>query len=260
MPRQPNNSYVNSAEYKEKMSREISKHLAGMEQKYGNIKTTLSFEELLSKQKRKRYGDGVGRPQNAFVIYRKDVQARFNSEGKKLDLASMSRAASALWANEAADTKKLFSELADISATIHEAIFPDYEFHPKNKAKKASKRRHERNIACRSPVPSNPPVVYDNVVNVVTPEFPAQGRNTTNDHVLPTHNAYYYQVLPTTNYQVLPTGFDENFGAVSLGENQWAADNLYYYVTDNSYGITHVGESWYTYFNPTNYEEYDTGF
>jgi hypothetical protein len=55
------------------------------------LKTTLSFEKLLSKQKRKRCGDGVGRPQNAFVLYRKDVQARFNSEGnlRQLRLCSI---------------------------------------------------------------------------------------------------------------------------------------------------------------------------
>jgi hypothetical protein len=212
MPRQPSKNYLNSTEFDEKMGREISKHVADLEKKYGTVETTLSFEQLLSKKKRKRYGKGVARPQNAFIIYRKEIQARFKSEGKRLSLAQVSAATSKLWTDETADMKQLFLELGEVSAAIHKEIFPAYRFCSKNQkrnVKKASKRK----TACRgsddpSPVLSNPPVVF---TKIVTPEFfnDAHRRNTTND----------------ASCHVLPTGSDENifdiFGTVSLGgENQ----------------------------------------
>ncbi|CAG8570029.1 7459_t:CDS:1 [Paraglomus occultum] len=134
-----NSNYIDSPDFQIVQSRAIRQEVKKLKRKYGVLLTTLSLEELLAGSKKKRGDKGIGREQNAFILYRKDLQAKLKIEGQKLTNAEISRIASAKWRKESNTIKNFFTVLAQSATRIHRKLFPGYRFHP-NASRKANKK------------------------------------------------------------------------------------------------------------------------
>ncbi|RGB25237.1 hypothetical protein C1646_724306 [Rhizophagus diaphanus] len=96
--------------------------------------TTLSLYDLLTPLENHRTSK-IPRPQNSFVIYRRNLQAKMalsqaaNSSFDRLD--KISKVAGNKWKNETKEIKELFAFLADCAKKVHNCIFPGYVYNPK---------------------------------------------------------------------------------------------------------------------------------
>ncbi|GES74932.1 high mobility group box domain-containing protein [Rhizophagus clarus] len=99
--------------------------------------TTLSLYDLLTPLENHRTSK-VPRPQNSFVIYRRNLQAKMalshttNSSFDRLD--KISKVAGKKWKNETKEIKELFAFLADCAKKVHNCIFPGYVYSPRRYA------------------------------------------------------------------------------------------------------------------------------
>jgi hypothetical protein len=99
--------------------------------------TTLSLYDLLTPLENHRTSK-IPRPQNSFVIYRRNLQAKMalsqtaNSSFDRLD--KISKVAGDKWKNETKEIKELFAFLADCAKKVHGCIFPGYVYNPKRYA------------------------------------------------------------------------------------------------------------------------------
>jgi hypothetical protein len=92
--------------------------------KYGDIKTILNLQELLSPSNATR-SKNIPRPQNPWVLYRKNI-----SRGLNVSVGETSGIASCLW-NEISEREKQFwFKLSHITKEIHSIEFPNYKYSP----------------------------------------------------------------------------------------------------------------------------------
>ncbi|PKC15248.1 hypothetical protein RhiirA5_260177, partial [Rhizophagus irregularis] len=71
------------------------------------------------------------RPQNSYIIYRRNYQARLAlSDEPNATLNKISKITSSNWKNESLDTKKIFDILAECAKKVHKCIFPNYVYNP----------------------------------------------------------------------------------------------------------------------------------
>ncbi|CAG8609813.1 2994_t:CDS:2 [Paraglomus brasilianum] len=152
---------LDTKEFREATRAVIRKHLSNIEKKYAIVSTTLPLEELLLGGKKKRGCRGISRPQNAFVLYRKDVQARLllereNKLGNTAEDSSklspknasgffseISSTASKEWAKETQSVKNFFLELSKAAYSIHKELFPEYKYCPKSGKRSIARRKME---------------------------------------------------------------------------------------------------------------------
>ncbi|CAG8656849.1 4553_t:CDS:1 [Paraglomus brasilianum] len=106
---------------------------------YPNIHTTMGFRELLYPAEKKR-SKGVPRPQNCFMLYRKDIRARFAREGNALSVAESSRIAAESWRNLPQEEKNFWHALYEIVKMQHAIKYPNYKYQPV-RGKQAKKGR-----------------------------------------------------------------------------------------------------------------------
>ncbi|CAG8541729.1 5125_t:CDS:1 [Paraglomus brasilianum] len=106
---------------------------------YPNIHTTLPLKELLDPAEKKR-SKGVPRPQNCFMLYRKDIRARFTREGNALSVAESSRIAAESWRNLPQEEKNFWHALYEIVKMQHAIKYPNYKYQPV-RGKQAKKGR-----------------------------------------------------------------------------------------------------------------------
>jgi len=96
---------------------------------YPNIHTTLSLKELLDPAEKKRT-KGVPRPQNCFMLFRKDIRAKFSREGNGLSVAESSRIAASSWRDLPQEKKNFWHALYEIVKMQHAIKYPDYKYQP----------------------------------------------------------------------------------------------------------------------------------
>ncbi|KAG9295223.1 hypothetical protein G9A89_006205 [Geosiphon pyriformis] len=99
---------------------------------------TLKFESLITPKLRSRRGQ-VPRPQNPFVLYRRDIQERLTQQrGKEVgaNLPLVSRAASKSWQKEPQDIRNIYELLGDIAKKVHEKVYPNYVYKPRKRKDK----------------------------------------------------------------------------------------------------------------------------
>ncbi|CAG8603416.1 6962_t:CDS:1 [Paraglomus occultum] len=153
---------LDTKEFKEVMRTVIRKHISNIEKKFDIMSTTLPLEELLWGGKKKRGCRGISRPQNAFVLYRKDVQARLllerenklGEDSSKLSpknasgfFSEISSTASKEWAKESQNVKDFFLELSKAAYSIHKELFPEYKYCPKSGKRSLAKRKKELELS-----------------------------------------------------------------------------------------------------------------
>ncbi|CAG8477342.1 568_t:CDS:1 [Funneliformis mosseae] len=88
--------------------------------------TFLNLNELIKPKVRLNNDKPPPRPQNAFVIFRKDYQARLTSQHPTLSSAfrDISTTSSKLWKEASDDQKNCFNRLSDLAKSLHEKIWP----------------------------------------------------------------------------------------------------------------------------------------
>jgi hypothetical protein len=99
----------------------------------------LPIKELIAPLPKKSRTSKVPRPQNPFVIYRRDTQAKLMVEkgskfGSKLDFVS--RVASKNWKNASSEIRNIYSFLAQLAKKVHEETYPDYVYQPKKRSER----------------------------------------------------------------------------------------------------------------------------
>ncbi|KAG9298809.1 hypothetical protein G9A89_015830 [Geosiphon pyriformis] len=106
--------------------------------------TVLSLKEILAPSK-KHHKKGKTkasppRPQNDYVLYRKEFQAARLQKDPDVTFALISKESSKSWKKESPLTKNFFQILARVSALAHHEVFPNYRYKPKSAG---SSRRDE---------------------------------------------------------------------------------------------------------------------
>lgn len=102
---------------------------------------TLSLKDLLSPAKKTRRNknkpdDKVPRPQNAWVLFRKDYEAnqRVNFPDKALKMKNVSTDAGEVWRNHPVKVKRYFETLSRLAHAQHKILYPNYKYSPKKKS------------------------------------------------------------------------------------------------------------------------------
>ncbi len=103
------------------------------------------------KDKRDEDASKIRRPQNSWILYRKDkfelLRKEAEAENKPRPLAAdASKIISEAWKNESPEVKKYYNELAEKEKARHAEEHPDYKFKPKTKAQKLQEKE-EKDLA-----------------------------------------------------------------------------------------------------------------
>ncbi|RIA98677.1 hypothetical protein C1645_748914 [Glomus cerebriforme] len=95
---------------------------------------TLSIYDLVIPTENFRTGK-IPRPQNSFIIYRRNYQARLAlSDAPNVTLNRVSKITSNKWRKESREIRKVFDILAECAKKVHKCIYPDYVYNPKKQA------------------------------------------------------------------------------------------------------------------------------
>ncbi|CAG8728547.1 12610_t:CDS:1 [Dentiscutata erythropus] len=103
---------------------------------------SLQIEDLI-RPARKVRKSGVPRPQNLFVIFRKDYQARLIKKGHDVGalLSLVSKEASEQWKLVDQSIKDIYDIIANMARKVHERTYPDYVYKPKKRPQKSAFNR-----------------------------------------------------------------------------------------------------------------------
>lgn len=96
---------------------------------YGNKKICMNLLDLLysSNSTRARY---TPRPQNPFILFRKNLSKALSKSGKSMTVGKLSNAASPMWHTITKSEKDFWKFLSDKAKKLHEINYPDYKFKP----------------------------------------------------------------------------------------------------------------------------------
>ncbi|CAG8578894.1 6719_t:CDS:1 [Paraglomus brasilianum] len=98
----------------------------------------LSIDELISPSQVSRTfrrDESIPRPQNAFIIYRRNLVASLKGKGGDVKFHDISDEASEAWRKERQEVKQFFKCLAVMGKIVHSKKWPGYIYKPKRKAK-----------------------------------------------------------------------------------------------------------------------------
>jgi hypothetical protein len=96
---------------------------------------TLSLYDLIIPSENFRTGK-IPRPQNSFIIYRRNYQASLalsDTTNANATLDEVSKTSSNSWNKETQEVKKLFNLLAECAKEVHNFIYPNYVYNPSRK-------------------------------------------------------------------------------------------------------------------------------
>ncbi|CAG8467130.1 3109_t:CDS:2 [Dentiscutata heterogama] len=96
-----------------------------------DVNENYAHRKRCSPQHRKR--GRITRPQNAFILYRKDNQDEIKKENPNANFEQISKIIGEQWANASDETKNQYILLAKLCSRVHHDIFPDYKFEPRLK-------------------------------------------------------------------------------------------------------------------------------
>jgi len=135
-PRKRNIHLFETPEFKAKLTRSINEHLEKKSQEGLTFPTNIPLNQLLSPCKKTRGKKGrITRPQNAFILYRKDFQDKIKKENPEADFMEISKIAGTWWKNETDQTRNNYILLSTLHSTVHQELFPDYYYKPKPRQK-----------------------------------------------------------------------------------------------------------------------------
>jgi len=108
----------------------ITKLILKFIDKYGEFKTILNLSELWSPSAITR-AKAIPRPQNAFMLYRKNISKGLYFAKISMPLGECSKAIGVLWKNLDKESKKFWFKLSEIVKVKHQFDYPNYKFNPK---------------------------------------------------------------------------------------------------------------------------------
>ncbi|CAG8793102.1 8842_t:CDS:2, partial [Dentiscutata erythropus] len=96
-----------------------------------NETVALPIDQLIAPSINRR-GRQIPRPQNSFVLYRRNLNAVINNRNDiKSEFNFISKEASINWSKESNEVKQLYELLADYAKQVHNLLYPDYSYKPK---------------------------------------------------------------------------------------------------------------------------------
>lgn len=118
---------------------EIKQMITDLIDNYGEIKTILKLEELLSSPDVSR-SKTIPRPQNAWVLFRKNISA-----GLKMSVSDTSGVASYLWQNRSERESQFWNQLYQITKKIHSMKYPNYQYTPIRSCEQNKRSKEAKN-------------------------------------------------------------------------------------------------------------------
>ncbi|CAG8750273.1 7151_t:CDS:1, partial [Gigaspora rosea] len=98
-----------------------------------NETIALPIDQLIAPSINRR-GRQIPRPQNSFILYRRNLNAVTNNRNDvKSEFNFISKEASINWSKESNEAKQLYELLADYTKQVHNLLYPDYSYKPKRK-------------------------------------------------------------------------------------------------------------------------------
>ncbi|CAG8530905.1 13966_t:CDS:1 [Ambispora leptoticha] len=107
----------------------ITKMIESVQKRFPEIKTTLGIRELIEPAVQTR-AKGIPRPQNCFMLYRKDISARAKLTGESQSVGASSKTASETWREITEREKRFWQALFDIVKEKHHIQYPSYRYQP----------------------------------------------------------------------------------------------------------------------------------
>ncbi|KAF0559087.1 MATA-HMG [Gigaspora margarita] len=199
-------------------------------------KLTLGVEELISppqnSRKAKKYlknpqSSPPPRPQNKFVLFRRDFSAKQKRIGKILSFKNMSQEASNAWDKLSNEEVLYFEALEKLAKDRHNEIYPDYKYLPNKNDEKKSK---SKNVCQKN-------TKYDQSFVIINYEQTLEEPETT------------FETSPTES-NVSELSFSEPPNSGLLNSNDW-------YLFDQSTGILPLDFPTFHQENFNEYEYYD---
>ncbi|OJT04363.1 Mating-type M-specific polypeptide Mc [Trametes pubescens] len=86
----------------------------------------------------------IPRPENSFILYRKDRALSYKEEHPELfpmKIGPLSKIIGLLWKEEPADVRLGYENLAAVKLAEHKVMYPGYKYHPTPKAQKEAKKK-----------------------------------------------------------------------------------------------------------------------
>ncbi|RIA81943.1 hypothetical protein C1645_809841 [Glomus cerebriforme] len=177
------------------------------------------IEKLLCPKKKSRSGN-IPRPQNSFVIYRRDFMTKLESDcGHEVssDLSFVSKKASKWWASESPEVKNIYQIIADLARKVHNRTYPEYVFQPK----KRRATKYMLNDCYSSPqqnqntsISPSPSQLISSAIQPINNNNNNNNNNNyyNNDNNNNNYNNYYnnHSQLPSINY-ILPMDNYDNY-------------------------------------------------
>ncbi|CAG8447954.1 7704_t:CDS:1 [Acaulospora morrowiae] len=108
---------------------EIQMMVRDIIKKYPDVRTTMNLRELWTPSKQSR-AKSIPRPQNAFMLLRKDVSREFCKANQSLSVRDSSAIASNRWNKISDDKKQFWIDLAEVCKKLHSYNYPDYKYCP----------------------------------------------------------------------------------------------------------------------------------
>ncbi|KAG9304955.1 hypothetical protein G9A89_003124 [Geosiphon pyriformis] len=145
-------------------------------------KLTLPINELLAPAKRTRKinkklaqtgglteeDEKPPRPQNGWVIFRKDYEAKLRelNPEETYKIQDISKTAGPVWRDQSEKVKKYFEVLQRVALEKHKAMYPNYKYMPKKKDQSANTTsvtapKNEKNWVFREMANRQPPYLYE---------------------------------------------------------------------------------------------------
>ncbi|CAG8785623.1 17442_t:CDS:1 [Racocetra fulgida] len=126
-------------EFKERLKHSIEKNYKEFISEKDEFKFRHTILQLLAPCKKTRGKRGrITRPQNAFILYRKDFQDEIKEEYPDANFEKISQIVGERWAKETDKIKNQYTLLAELCGRVHNELFPNYKFKPRSKEEETS--------------------------------------------------------------------------------------------------------------------------
>jgi hypothetical protein len=123
----------------DEMEPRIKQMIIDISNKYGDVRTILTLQELLTSSIVSRT-KSIPRPQNAWILFRRNI-----SKGLKMSVRKTSVIASYMWSEKSERENQFWNELSNITKEIHSTKYPNYKYRKSKICKKFSEAQNSDN-------------------------------------------------------------------------------------------------------------------
>ncbi|CAG8455316.1 1531_t:CDS:1 [Cetraspora pellucida] len=121
--------YYETAVFKDKLRLSIERNIRDFISDKEDFNFNHTVEQLLAPCKKTRGKRGrITRPQNAFILYRKDFHDQIKKENPNATFEQISKIIGEQWTSALDETKNRYILLAKLCSRVHRDIFPNYKF------------------------------------------------------------------------------------------------------------------------------------